>query len=193
MKVGLFFDLRRPPGTEAPWRRTYSFALEVCEEAERLGAASVWFSEHHLYADGYLPQPLTFAAAVAARTTRVRIGTAVMIAGLRHPVHVAEEAAVVDQISGGRLELGFGAGYRRPEHDLFGVDFTQRYRLADRRVSELREIWASGSVTPPPVQDVDGGIPLWVGYKGPKGARRAGRLGVGLLSSDPKLASNVRI
>lgn len=188
MKVGLFFDLRRPPGTEAPWPRTYSFALEVCEEAERLGAASLWLSEHHLFADGYLPQPLTFAAAVAARTARVRIGTAVTIAALRHPAHLAEEAAVVDQISGGRLELGLGAGYRRQEYELFGADLAQRYRVTDLRVTQLRQLWTAGAITPPPVQDAGGGVPLWLGYNGPRGARRAGRLGVGLLSADPELA-----
>jgi alkanesulfonate monooxygenase SsuD/methylene tetrahydromethanopterin reductase-like flavin-dependent oxidoreductase (luciferase family) len=185
VKVGLFFDLRRPPDSAQSWARTYDFALEVCEEAERLGAASVWLSEHHLFDDGYLPQPLTFAAAVAARTRRIRIGTAVLLAALRHPVHLAEEAAIVDLISAGRLDLGLGAGYRLPEFELFGADIRRRFDRTDAMVGELREIWAAGRVTPPPMQDP---IPLWLGYNGPAGARRAGQLGVGLLSTDPELA-----
>src|SRR5258708_6520929 len=70
MKVGLYFDLRNPPRWRRSWSRTYGFTLEMCEEAERLGADSVWFSEHHLFEDGYLPQPLIMAAAAAARTRR---------------------------------------------------------------------------------------------------------------------------
>src|SRR4029079_333378 len=79
-KVGLYLDLRNPPASRQHWHRLYDFTLELCEEAERLGADSVWLSEHHLFEDGYLTQPLTYAAAIAARTSRVRIGTAVVIA-----------------------------------------------------------------------------------------------------------------
>ena len=68
MRFGVYFDLRNPPGWRQDWARLYAFTLEMCEEAERLGADSAWFSEHHLFEDGYLPQPLTFAAAAAART-----------------------------------------------------------------------------------------------------------------------------
>jgi alkanesulfonate monooxygenase SsuD/methylene tetrahydromethanopterin reductase-like flavin-dependent oxidoreductase (luciferase family) len=103
VKVGIYLDLRNPPQWERPWAAHYARSLELCEEAERLGAASVWISEHHLFEDGYLPQPLTFAAAVAARTTRVRIGTAVLLAALRHPVQIVEEANVVDLVSEARI------------------------------------------------------------------------------------------
>ena len=128
MKIGVWFDLRNPPGWRQDPARLYAFTLELCEEAELLGADSLWFSEHHGFEDGYLPQPLTFAAAAAARTTRVRLGTGILVAPLRKTAQLAEEAAVVDIISGGRLELGLGAGYRVPEFELFGTDFTARYR-----------------------------------------------------------------
>lgn len=180
VNVGIYFDLRNPPEWPQDPARLYGFTLEMCEEAERLGAHSVWLSEHHLFEDGYLPQPLTFAAAVAARTSRVRVGCAVLIAPLRPAVQIAEEAAVVDLISAGRLELGLGAGYRIPEYELYGADITTRYSTTDRRVRELRSIWADGRVTPAPVQDR---VPIWLGYNGPQGARRAGRLGEGLLST----------
>ncbi len=152
----------------------------MCEEAERLGAHSVWLSEHHLFEDGYLPQPLTFAAAVAARTDRVRIGTAVYLAPLRPAAEIAEEVAVVDLVSGGRVDLGLGAGYRIPEFELYGADISRRYGTTDARVRELRAIWAEGRVTPAPAQ---ARVPVWLGYQGPKGAARAGRLGEGLLTA----------
>ena len=94
MKVGLYLDVRNPEHWHRPWRDVYAQALELCVEGERLGADSVWVSEHHFFDDGYISQPLTFAAAVAARTTRVRIGTAIYIAGLRPAAHILEEAAI---------------------------------------------------------------------------------------------------
>jgi alkanesulfonate monooxygenase SsuD/methylene tetrahydromethanopterin reductase-like flavin-dependent oxidoreductase (luciferase family) len=184
MGVGIYFDLRNPPG----WRRGgddhYARALELSERAEKLGATSIWVSEHHLFEDGYIPQPLTFLAAVAARTERVRLGTAVLLAPLRSAVQIAEEAAVVDLLSGGRLELGLGAGYRQPEFELFGAERDARWKTTDSRVAELRRIWGECRITPAPIQQP---IPLWLGYQGPVGAHRAGRRGVGLLSLRPRL------
>ena len=148
MNVGIYFDLRNAPPWPQDPARLYGFTLELCEEAERLGTHSVWPSEHHLFDDGYLPQPLTFAAAVAARTRRVRIGTAVLLAPLHDAVEIAEQVAVVDLVSDGRVELGLGAGYRVPEFELFGVDLSERYRLTDARVAALRTIWGEGRVTP---------------------------------------------
>ena len=179
MKIGVWFDLRNPPGWRQDPARLAAFTLELCEEAELLGADSLWFSEHHGFEDGYLPQPLTFAAAAAARTTRVRLGTGILVAPLRKTAQLAEEAAVVDLISGGRLELGLGAGYRVPEFELFGTDVTTRYQTLDGQVSELRRLWGDQGLTPAPVQDR---LPVWLGYQGPKGARRAGRMGEGLLT-----------
>lgn len=184
LNVGLYFDLRNP----APWRqdpaRLHAFTLEACEEADRLGAHSVWFTEHHRFDDGYLTQPLTFAAAAAARTRRVRLGTAVIVAPLHHPVELAEQSALVDLISDGRLDLGLGAGYRAPEYELYGVTDERRRGATDQRARDLRRLWAEGGVTPQPVQNP---LPLWMGYLGPQGARRAGLLGEGLLATDPDL------
>lgn len=184
MNVGVYFDLRNPPGRERSTSHLYGFTLEMCEQAERLGAHSVWLTEHHLFDDGYLPQPLTFAAAVAARTRRVRIGTAILIGPLHSAPEIAENAAVVDLISGGRLDLGLGSGYRIPEFELYGAEIATRYGENDRRVRELRAIWAEGRVTPAPAQER---VPIWLGYQGPQGARRAGRLGEGLLTANRAL------
>ena len=107
----------------------------------RLGAASVWLSEHHFFEDGYLPQPLTFAAAIAARTTRIRIGTAVLLAALRHPAQLAEEAAIVDILSNGRLDLGVGLGYRVPEYEGFGRTFDRRFAQTEAVLREVIRLW----------------------------------------------------
>ena len=114
----------------------------------------------------------------------MRIGTAVLLAPLHDAVEIAEQVAVVDLVSDGRVELGLGAGYRVPEFELFGVDLSERYRLTDARVAALRTIWGEGRVTPAPVQPR---IPIWLGYQGPRGARRAGRMGEGLLSANAAL------
>jgi len=189
VRLGLYFDLRNPAPWARPWPEVYGRALDLVVEAERLGAGSVWFSEHHLFTDGYLPQPLTFAAAAAARTSRVRIGTAVLVAALRPAVLIAEEAAVIDQLSGGRLELGIGAGYSVPEYELYNTDITKRYGLTDAAVAEIRHLLDDGIVTPPAAQNP---FPIWLGYQGPQGAKRAGRLGVGLLSLDRALLDPYR-
>lgn len=183
MNVGIYFDLRNPGQWAVDPARLYGFTLEMCEEAESLGCHSIWLTEHHLFSDGYLPQPLTMGAAIAARTRTCRIGTGIVIGPLHHPVELAEQAAIVDILSGGRLDLGLGAGYRIPEFDLYGVDVSRRYELNDSRVSELRRLWEE-VLTPAPVQKR---IPLWLGYQGPRGARRAGRMGELLLSADASL------
>jgi alkanesulfonate monooxygenase SsuD/methylene tetrahydromethanopterin reductase-like flavin-dependent oxidoreductase (luciferase family) len=183
VRLGIRLDLRNPEPWRRPWADHYAWTLSLVEQADAQGAATVYLTEHHFFADGYLPQPLTFAAAIAARTSRIRIGTAVMLPALRPAVGLAEEAAVVDVLSAGRLDLGFGAGYRRDEFDAFGVDLGRRFQLVEERVSALRELWA-GAVTPKPMQHP---LPLWGGFYGPRGARLAGRLGMGLLAAEQRL------
>ncbi len=177
--VGLYFDFRNPE----PWRRdpaTYhGWHLDLIEEADRRGVGSIWVTEHHFVEDGYLPQPLTVLAAIAARTRAARLGTGVIVAPLRHPMQIAEQAALVDVISDGRLELGLGAGYVAPEFDAFGADLSRRYHDTDHALAEVARIFAAGACSPGPVQDP---VPIWAGYLGPVGAARAGRLGVGLLT-----------
>lgn len=183
-KVGVYFDLRNPPQWRQNPSRLYGFTIEACQEAERLGADSAWFSEHHLFEDDYLPQPLTLAAAVAARTSRIRLGTAILIAPLHHPAEIAEQSAVVDILSDGRLDLGLGTGYRVPEFELFDASLTAKYRQTDDTARRLRELWGPDGVKPGPVQQR---LPIWMGYQGPQGAKRAGLLGERLLSVDATL------
>ena len=178
MRVGIYSDLRNPPAWRRDWSEHYAVKLDRIAEAERLGASSVWLSEHHMFEDGYLPQPLQFAAAVATRTSTVRIGTAILLAPLRPALDIAEQAAIVDILSAGRLELGVGLGYRVPEFEAYRQDIRERYPALESRVREIRRLWEEGVCTPPPVQARP---PIWVGATGPRAARLAGRLGEGLL------------
>ncbi len=187
--LGLFVDLRRLSSSTRSAASHVSHTLDVLAGAEGLGCEAVWFTEHHGFSDGYLPQPLVLASAVAARTKRMRLGTGVVLAGLRHARHLAEEAALVDLISDGRLELGLGAGYSQDEYDAFDVDMARRFDRTDATALEVRRLLATGEVTPAPVQQP---LPIWLGYQGPKGAHRAGRAGMGLLSLDRALVEPYR-
>jgi len=187
MDVGLYLDLRNPPDWRRDWASHYAASLELASHADELGIGQIWLSEHHFFEDGYLPQPLTFAAAVAARTRRARIGTAVLLAALRHSLLVAEESAIVDILSGGRLDLGIGAGYRIPEFSAYGVSLSERYRLVEQSILEIRHWWLGGRMTPPPIQQP---IPIWGGFFGPRGAKMAGRLNVGLLAASDDLLAH---
>jgi len=178
MRVGLSFDLRNPAQWFKPWKEFYAEALDLICAAEDLGIDIIKVAEHHLFADGYMPQPLTFLSAVAARTSRIRISTGITIAPLHSAVEIAEQAAVVDCLSGGRLELALGTGYRIPEYELYGLEFKDRFRLFETRVKEIRALWSEKRITPQPVQD---SIPLWAGLKGPRNSRMAGRLGMARL------------
>jgi alkanesulfonate monooxygenase SsuD/methylene tetrahydromethanopterin reductase-like flavin-dependent oxidoreductase (luciferase family) len=194
MRVGMYVDMRNAPPWRRPWPAHYGRWLERMEEADRLGADMVWLTEHHFFDDGYLPQCWTFAAAIAARTSSLRIGTAVALLPLHSPLELAEQIALVDVISGGRVEPGFGVGYRRPEYEAFGGDFKHRYRVFADSIRELRQLWgeepgATRTVTPAPVQQP---VPLWGGFGGPMGARTAGRLGLGFLSLERTLVEEYR-
>jgi alkanesulfonate monooxygenase SsuD/methylene tetrahydromethanopterin reductase-like flavin-dependent oxidoreductase (luciferase family) len=187
MRLGLYYDLRNPAaagGATRPWDRVYAAALDRIAWADEAGIGAIWVTEHHGFADGYLPAPLTFCAAVAARTRRARIGTAVVVSPLMPDIALAEQAAVVDIISAGRLELGLGAGWREAEFAPFGADYARRYQRLEEAVRALPRLWDSGQATPAPVQQP---LPVWVGARGPRGARLAGRTGAGLLWIDPEL------
>jgi alkanesulfonate monooxygenase SsuD/methylene tetrahydromethanopterin reductase-like flavin-dependent oxidoreductase (luciferase family) len=90
MRLGLYYDLRNP-GAARPWARVYGAALDRIAWADDEGIGAIWVTEHHGFADGYLPAPLTFCAAIAARTRRARIGTAVVVSPLMSATALAEE------------------------------------------------------------------------------------------------------
>lgn len=184
MDVGVYFDFRNPPLWKRDWAEHYANTIDLAVRADEMGISQIWLSEHHFFEDGYLPQPLTMAAAIAVRTKQARIGTAILLAALRHPLHIAEETALVDILSGGRFDLGVGAGYRVPEFAAHDVELADRYTIVEQRVHDIRGWWSGGKMTPPPIQQP---VPVWGGFFGPRGARLAGRLNMGLLAASPEL------
>jgi alkanesulfonate monooxygenase SsuD/methylene tetrahydromethanopterin reductase-like flavin-dependent oxidoreductase (luciferase family) len=123
---------QRPPDDPRSDADIYREVVDRCVAAEQAGFDSVWVSEHHFVDDGYMPSLLVLAAAIARATQRVEIGTGVLLAPLHDPLRVAEDAATVDLISGGRLILGLGAGWRAEEFDVFGVPQSERPRRMRR-------------------------------------------------------------
>ncbi|MCY3624857.1 MAG: LLM class flavin-dependent oxidoreductase [Candidatus Dadabacteria bacterium] len=170
----------------------YRNSLDHVRLAETVDFDSVWLSEHHFLEDGYCSSPLGMAAAMAAVTERVRIGTGALILTLHNPVRVAEDAATVDLISGGRFDLGVAIGYRKEEFEGFGVPMTQRPSRIEEGIEIIEKCWEEGSfsyegkrfsfrdidVTPKPVQRP---IPIYIGAFEEPAVRRAGRLGYPLL------------
>ena len=126
MEVGLFFSFRNPAPFARRWSGVYRNTLDQVVAAEERGFDAVWLGEHHFTDDGFSSSPLTVAAAVAARTQRVQIGTYVLLLPLYDPVRLAEEAATVDILSDGRLVLGLGLGYRPEEYDVLGIPHAER-------------------------------------------------------------------
>ena len=121
LRFGLWYDFRNPPAWKRPYDQLYGEIFEQIAWAEQHGFEDVWLSEHHFIEDGYSPALLPIAAAIAARTKKIRIGTSVMLLPFHHPVRLAEDAATVDVISGGRFELGVGTGYKVEEFSGFAM------------------------------------------------------------------------
>jgi len=188
LRFGLWYDFRNPP----QWRQDptvlYRGILDQIVRAEALGWDDVWLSEHHFIEDGYTPSMLALACAIAARTTRLRIGTSVLLLPLHDPVRVAEDAATVDVLSGGRLELGVGVGYRVGEFTGFNIAASERASRMEEALSLLKRLFAGErfshhgrhyhyddiALFPQPVQRPP---KLWVGGFRPPAVRRAARLG----------------
>lgn len=140
MRLSLRFDLRAPEFGSPP-ADLYASALDMCAEADAAGFDAVRFLEHHGSDDGYCPSPLVMAAAAAARTSRIRIRVRALVLPLHDPVRVAEDAAVADVLSRGRLELVIGAGYVASEFEMFGRQLADRPRLVEDGVAVLKKAW----------------------------------------------------
>ena len=140
---GLWYDFRQRLPLE-DYERFYAECFEEIEESERLGFTGLWLSEHHFVDDGYLPSPLVVAAAVASRTRRLTIGTNVLLLPMHHPLRVAEDAAVVQLISGGRFVLGVGQGYVQHEFEALGFDRKYRPSLLEEGIEVIKHAWEEG-------------------------------------------------
>jgi len=131
LEVGLFFTFRNPPAWRRPPAQLYADCLDQIRLADEAGFDGVWLGEHHFTDDGFAPSLMTLASAVAAVTTRVQIGTYVLLLPQHHPVRLAEAATAVDLVSNGRLILGVGLGYRPGEFEAVGLDYHRRGELMD--------------------------------------------------------------
>lgn len=192
MEFSLRYDLRAPSFSR-PQADLFDACLDQCEWADQLGFESVNLQEHHGSDDGYNPSPLVLAGAIAARTRRMRIRVVALILPLHDPVRIAEDAAVVDQISRGRLELVIGAGYVDGEFRMFGRDPGQRVRLQIEGVETLKKAWAGEpferggqtvAVWPRPFRQPR--PPLILGGSSAGAARRAARIADGFEATMPQ-------
>ncbi len=173
----------------------YGHALAECRLADELGFDTVWLAEHHFSHYGICPSLAVLAAAVARETQRVRIGTAVVIAPFAHPIRIAEEWAMVDILSGGRLEFGLGRGYQPKEFAGLGVSMERTRERFDESLELIRQAWTRDRVTfegefytvrdvavlPKPLQKPH--PPLWTAAVSPDTYTLAARRGLRLLTS----------
>ena len=143
---GLWYDFRNPAPWRRPFGRMYADYLDQIANAEALGFGSVWLTEHHFLDDGYLPSPLIMASAIGQRTRRMRIGTDLMVLPLHDPVRIAEDAAVLSLVTGGRFDLGVGLGYKEAEFAQFGRSIKHRPSLIEESVEILRRAWAGETI-----------------------------------------------
>lgn len=190
---GLWYDFRNPPQWHRPFSTLYREALDQIAWAEGLGIGSVWLTEHHFCDDGYTPSPFTLAAAIGERTSTMRIGTNLIVAPLHNPVRLAEDAATISLLTGGRFDLGVGQGYWAPEFAAFGRTVRNRPSLLEESVALIRRAWSGSDepfegkrfrlpavrVTPVPERAPK----LLVGAMADPAIERAARIGDGFLST----------
>ncbi len=170
----------------APAER-YRLAAEQIRHAERVGLDSAWIAQHHFHeSEGGLPAPFAFLGFVAAQTSRIRLGTGIVTLPLENPVRVAEDAAVLDLLSNGRLELGVGTGGNPSAFAAFGLDSAERADIFARNLDIVRNALAGRPLAggdrlyPPRPQLCDR---IWQATFSVSGGARAGRVGDGLLLS----------
>lgn len=185
LRLGVCYDFRNPPDSGVSDRVLYEEILEQVQWLDQLGADLVWFTEHHFVEDGYLPSWVPVAGAMAAVTQRVRFGTDICLLPFNHPIRLAEDLAVLDNLSGGRVELGVGMGYAPHEFRGFGFPVSRRVSLMNEGIEVLQHCFSGEQfsyhgkryrfdnvrITPGYVQP--GGPPLFVAAMSEAGAARA--------------------
>jgi probable F420-dependent oxidoreductase len=192
MKLGYgYLTGQHHPDDERTDVEIYREAIDIAVELEAAGIDSIWTSEHHFVDDGYMPSQLPVLAAIAARTSRITIGTGVLLAPMFDPLHLAADAATVDLLSDGRLILGLGLGWRDEEFEGYGIPRRERASRLEGHVAVLRQAWSDGlvtgdgrhfrydglNVTPKPARP--GGPPIWLGAGAEPAVRRVGRIADG--------------
>lgn len=194
---GLWYDFRNPAPWDRPFTEIYSETLDQIVWAEDNGFNDVWIQEHHFHDDGFCSSVIPVCAAIASRTKRIQIGTAVMLMPFHNPVRVAEDCATIDIISGGRFRLGVGTGYVVEEFEKFDISKSERGARTDEGLEIIRRLWEGetldyqgrffnvrgAKLAPGPVQKPR--PPILVGGFSPAGVKRAARYGDGFLGTGP--------
>ena len=166
----------------------YQEALEEVVHAEALGFDSVWMEEHHGVRDHYWPSPLTVLAGFATRTTRLQLGTDILVLPFYHPVRLAEDVALLDIMSGGRFVLGTAIGYKPDEFALYQTPLEKRGARFEESLRLIKALWTQPTVTlhgqhyaadnvclePKPLTQPH--PPIWIGGWGPLTLKRAATL-----------------
>jgi len=165
----------------------YREALEEVTRAEELGFDSVWMEEHHSVTNHYWPSPLTVLAGFATRTSRLMLGTDILVAPFYHPARLAEDVAMLDVMSGGRMTLGIAIGYKPDEFALYGTALEKRGARFEEQLAIMKALWTEehvrvsghyytveGRLEPKPVTRPH--PPLWIGGWGELTLRRAATL-----------------
>ena len=166
----------------------YRDALEEVTRGEELGFDSVWMEEHHSVVNHYWPSPLPVLAGFATRTSRVTLGTDILVAAFYHPVRLAEDIALLDVMSGGRVVLGAAIGYKPDEFTLYGVELEKRGARFEEQLAIVKGLWTQdtfsfrgkyyqveGKLEPKPIAKPH--PPIWIGGWGEITLRRAATLG----------------
>jgi alkanesulfonate monooxygenase SsuD/methylene tetrahydromethanopterin reductase-like flavin-dependent oxidoreductase (luciferase family) len=191
VRLQLGFDMRRAPESPATHTELYAAALDQCEWADGLGFEYVQVGEHHASPDGYLSNPITLCAAIAARTKQILLRP-VILTPLYDPVRLAEELMTVDRLSGGRMHPLLGAGYRPEEFEMFGKALADRASDLTDAVELLKRAWTGEEfvyrgrrvwVTPTPHQQPRPTI--FIGGMSSAAAKRAARIGDRFLAGEP--------
>ena len=192
MKFGTFMLLQSPD--MLPSKEVYARAVEQAEAAEDLGFDSVWLAEHHFSSYGYCPYPLLLAVKIGERTKRVRVGTAVVVLPLHHPLQLAEEIAMTDVLTDGRLDIGIGRGYQPYEFVRVGLDISNNTEMYDESVEVLEKALRGESFTyegrfynfpettifPVPIQQPR--PPFWVASQQPSSVEDSVRRGFNVIT-----------
>lgn len=197
----LRLDMRSPAFAKTPTPALYDAALEMASFADAHGFDAITLSEHHGAEDGFLPSPLALAGVLAGRTRRIRIQVAALLVPLYDPIKLAEDLAILDLASGGRVGIVAGIGYRPEEYALLGRDWAARGRLLDEALETLLRAWRGEpfevdgrrvTVTPRPRTQPH--PPVFVGGQSVRAARRAARFGLPFqpASNDPEMIAAYR-
>jgi len=185
----LRYDMRAPSDGPAAISDLYDAAIEMAVWAEQHGGLAVIVSEHHASPDGYLPSPIVLAAAIAARTTTIPISVAALLVPLHDPVRLAEDMAVLDVMSRGRVSYIAGLGYRPEEYAMFGQSLGARGARMEECLTVLRQAWRGEefeydgrTVRVTPLPATPGGPLMMYGGGSRAAARRAARFGMGFFA-----------